>query len=575
MDARGADPSRRPVSGVPPEGEGGTALARISLSALLACILVPLVAAGLRSVLWALIGIAGLVLAAVGVWWVLAHTGVTRIVGTVLSVAAPVTVLALYAAAGLLGPALLSSGLLVLAVVAARRALAPAPSASEEAAGTPRHPWVLMNRRSGGGKVQRFRLVDEARAAGCRVHVLDPGQDVTALARQAVADGADLLGVAGGDGTQALVADVAAHHDVPFAVIPAGTRNHFALDLGLDRDDPVAALEALTGGVELRVDLGYAADRVFVNNASFGTYAAVVTDPAYRDAKARTVLQTLPGLLTGEEAPSLRMTADRRHMAGLRALLVSNNPYGRAVDVSHPGRRGRLDTGLLGVACVRVTSTAEAARLASRPHSGGLVRLTADEVLVETDTATMPVGIDGEYVDLPCPVVCRSAPGALRVRVPRHRPGRSRPPGRTADWPRVARLALRRPLPRQEEPGPGQTSETQAPPGRCGPPGGATRAPRERWTWGQRDGETPMTQATTDKAHKSFLSRPAVRRLIPFTLITAIALIFIFENRSSVEIRLLIPMVTMPLWGALLIAWALGILACVFTVRRRSNRRAH
>lgn len=83
-----------------------------------------------------------------------------------------------------------------------------------------------------------------------------------------------------------------------------------------------------------------------------------------------------------------------------------------------------------------------------------------------------------------------------------------------------------------------------------------------------------MTQASTDKAHRSFFSRPAVRRLIPFVLITAIALVFIFENRSSVEIRLLIPMVTMPLWGALLIAWALGILACVLTVRRRSNRHS-
>ncbi|WP_121745159.1 diacylglycerol kinase family protein [Streptomyces sp. E2N166] len=447
MDAQGADTSRRRGNGVPPAGEGGTALARVSLLALLACILVPLVAAGLRSVLWALIGIAGLTLAAVGVWWALAHTGVARIVGTVLSVAAPVTVLTLYAAADLLGPALLSSGLLVLAVVAARWALAPAPTASEEAAVTPLRPWVLMNRRSGGGKVDRFRLVDRARAAGCRVHVLDTGQDVTALARKAVADGADLLGVAGGDGTQAQVADVAAHHDVPFAVIPAGTRNHFALDLGLDRDDPVAALEALTGGVELRVDLGYAADRVFVNNASFGTYAAVVNDPAYRDAKARTVLQTLPGLLTGENAPALRMTANERHIGGLQALLVSNNPYGRAVDVSHPGRRARLDTGLLGVACVRVGSTAEAARLVSRPRSGGLVRLTADEVVVETSTVTMPVGIDGEYVVLPCPVVCRSAPGALRVRVPRHRPGGSRPRGPAADWPRLARLALGRPLP--------------------------------------------------------------------------------------------------------------------------------
>ncbi|QGV80105.1 hypothetical protein [Streptomyces ficellus] len=82
-----------------------------------------------------------------------------------------------------------------------------------------------------------------------------------------------------------------------------------------------------------------------------------------------------------------------------------------------------------------------------------------------------------------------------------------------------------------------------------------------------------MTRTSTDKAHKSsFFSRPAVRRLLPFVLITAIALVFIFENRASVEIRLLVPMVTMPLWGALLIAWALGMLACLFTVRRRSNR---
>ncbi|NHI06133.1 hypothetical protein STPH2_1496 [Streptomyces sp. KO7888] len=237
---------------------------------------------------------------------------------------------------------------------------------------------------------------------------------------------------------------------MPFAVIPAGTRNHFALDLGLDRGDPVAALEALTGGVELRVDLGYAADRVFVNNASFGTYASVVDDPAYRGAKTRTILRDLPGLLTGEAAPALRMTADGRRITGLQAVLVGNNSYGRAIDVAHPARRERLDTGLLGVVCVRVGSTAEAARLASRPRSGGLVRLSAGEVTVETDTATMPVGIDGEHVVLPCPVVCRSAPRALRVRVPRHRPGTPKPRG-TADWPRVTRLALGRPPLRLEE----------------------------------------------------------------------------------------------------------------------------
>ncbi|WP_328770894.1 hypothetical protein [Streptomyces sp. NBC_00286] len=83
-----------------------------------------------------------------------------------------------------------------------------------------------------------------------------------------------------------------------------------------------------------------------------------------------------------------------------------------------------------------------------------------------------------------------------------------------------------------------------------------------------------MARTSTDQQpHTPFLSRPGVRRLAPFVLITAIALVFIFENRASIKIRLLIPEVTMPLWGALLIAWGLGMLASAFTVRRRRDRR--
>ena len=115
-----------------------------------------------------------------------------------------------------------------------------------------------MNPRSGGGKVTKFGLKEKAEKLGAEVALLEGPQivDVAALARQAVADGADLLGVAGGDGTQALVAGIAAEHGLPFLVISAGTRNHFALDLGLDREDPAAGLAALTDGEELRVDLG-------------------------------------------------------------------------------------------------------------------------------------------------------------------------------------------------------------------------------------------------------------------------------------------------------------------------------
>ncbi|GAA3506740.1 hypothetical protein GCM10019016_138550 [Streptomyces prasinosporus] len=429
------------------DGRGGAARARLALLALAAGALVPLVAAGLRSVLWVLLGVAGLALAAVGLWWTLAHSGAVRVAGAVLCVTAPLAVLALYAAGGMLGPAALSLALWALAVGAARAAVesedaglphepAPAPP--------PRRPWALMNPRSGGGKVDRFRLADRAEAAGVRVVLLGAGhQDVAGLAEDAVREGADLLAVAGGDGTQALVAEVASRHDVPFMVIPAGTRNHFALDLGLDRDDPAKALDALTDGVELRVDLGLAADRVFVNNASFGTYAAVVGDPAYRGEKAQTTLRMLPGLLSGPSAPRLRMRADGARADGLQALLVSNNPYLRAVDAAHPGRRERLDSGRLGVLGVRVESAAEAAGLVRGPHAAGLLRLTAEEVVVEADAPTVPAGVDGEHVLLPAPVVCRIVPGALRVRVPRRRVG-TRWGAAAPDWLRVTGLALGR-----------------------------------------------------------------------------------------------------------------------------------
>ena len=168
---------------------------------------------------------------------------------------------------------------------------------------------------------------------------------MAALARQAVDGGADLLGVAGGDGTQALVAGIAAGRDVPMLVISAGTRNHFALDLGLDRDDPSTCLDALADGVELRIDLGLIGDRTFVNNASFGAYAQVVQSPAYRDDKTGTALAMLPDLLTGHQGPRLVVRAGGRVILdGPQAVLVSNNPY-EAGDIAGLGRASRLDQG--------------------------------------------------------------------------------------------------------------------------------------------------------------------------------------------------------------------------------------
>ncbi|WP_394428739.1 diacylglycerol/lipid kinase family protein [Streptomyces sp. SGAir0957] len=420
-------------------------LARASLAAASAAVVVLGVFAGLKTFALLAVGIAGLLVTVAAVWWVVSRRGVTRYLAVLLALAAPVWVLVTFTRARLTWVVLVSCALWLLAAGAGRAALArrTAPAPVEERPAPVFHRAVLiMNPRSGGGKVRRFTLPERAEALGARVVLLEgPGEtDVSALARACARDGADLLGVAGGDGTQALVAEVAADLDLPFLVIPAGTRNHFALDLGLDRDDPAKALDALRDGRELRVDLGFAAGRPFVNNVSFGAYAEVVQSPAYRDGKTRTTLGLLPDLLMGHKGARLTARAGRQTFADPQALLVSSNPYGER-DIAGLGRRTRLDTGVLGCVGVRVTSAAQATGLLRGSRATGLHRTTAATVRVDADQDTVPAGIDGEAVRLPVPVRCEIRPGALRVLVPRQRPGayRERP---ALDWRVIGRLGL-------------------------------------------------------------------------------------------------------------------------------------
>jgi diacylglycerol kinase family enzyme len=397
------------------------------------------------------IGAVAACLIAAGGYWYLAHRGVLRQLALGLVVLVPIAVLVVFALRHVIWVAVLSIALLALAVGAARLALVPAaagPGMPSREVPPPRRAFLIMNPRSGGGKVARFGLKDKAEALGAEVALLEgPGTvDVAALARQAVADGADLLGVAGGDGTQALVAGIAAEHDLPFLVISAGTRNHFALDLGLDRDNPAACLDALTGdGVEQRIDLGIIGDRTFVNNASFGAYAEVVESPAYRDDKRGTTLETLPDLLSGHRGAKLTARAGDATITGPQALLVSNGPYGMT-DIAGLGRRARLDAGTLGVVAVTVNNALQAATLLRGARGQGLTTLTAGEVVVDADVPEIPVGIDGETVMMPTPVRCAIQPKALRVRVPRDRPG-IRPPKPELDWAMLRQLASFRSTP--------------------------------------------------------------------------------------------------------------------------------
>ena len=405
-------------------------LARLAYVSAAAAVLL-LVIGGRSSLAVLTVGVLGLMLTLAGAWWFLSRRGVLRWLSAVLAVATPTVVIVLYLSRNLLWAVVLVVVLAATSVAAARAALIRArptpPSAGTPERETPHpsRPYLIMNPRSGGGKVGRFGLDEKAAALGAEVALLDGPElvDVAELARRAVANDADLLGVAGGDGTQALVAGVAAEHDLPFLVVSAGTRNHFAMDLGLNREHPDADLDALTDGVEVRLDLGVIGGRTFVNNASFGAYAEVVQSPAYRDDKAGTTLQMLPDLLSGHQGPELVVRIDGEvTIERPKALLVSNNPYEMG-DLAGLGRRGRLDTGVLGVVAVTVDSAAQAAGLIRGRQARGLRRLAAREVVVESDAPEISVGIDGEAVMMATPVHCTIRPGALRVRLPKDRPG--------------------------------------------------------------------------------------------------------------------------------------------------------
>ncbi|GHG29015.1 diacylglycerol/lipid kinase family protein [Streptomyces filamentosus] len=431
-------------------GRGARLLARLAVLAAIGSLAVLLIAMGQGGFAVIGAGLLGVVLCAVGVWWFLAHRGAVRLLGALLVVLAPAAVLVFYTYDGLWLTALVMvlcwAATLACARAALRRAR-PERTTPAVPAARPRHAFLIMNPKSGDGKVGRFHLVERAEELGARVYLLDPSvpADVAALAREAVGEGADLLGVAGGDGTQALVAGVAAEHRLPFLVISAGTRNHFAMDLGLDRDDPSRCLDALTDGEELRIDLGDVSGRPFVNTVSFGVYADVVQRPEYREDKTGTALGLMPDLLFGDRVQRVDARVDGTALTAQQAVLVSNNPYVSPDDLIGGARRPRLDDGELGVLGVRVEDATQAADLAVRgAQSTGLSVLSARRVEVTSEgTDEIPVAVDGEALRMPTPVVCTLKPGALRVVVPRDRPGVA-PPRPAVDWRRVLDLAFGR-----------------------------------------------------------------------------------------------------------------------------------
>jgi diacylglycerol kinase family enzyme len=284
----------------------------------------------------------------------------------------------------------------------------------------PAHPVLFFNPLSGGGKATRFHLANEARRRGIEAIELHRGEDLEQLVREAVDQGADALAMAGGDGSQAIVAMIAADLDLPYACIPAGTRNHFALDLGVDRNDVVGALDAFVDGGERRVDLAEVNGRVFVNNVSLGLYADAVQRPGYREAKLHTLLDTVPDVLGPDAKPPNLSWRGPGGSQSAVAILISNNQYrlGRALG---SGTRPRLDRGTLGITVLAPTM---ASVNGSAKRRLAMQQWTAPSFEISAE-GPVAAGIDGEATHLESPLRFRTHPKALRVRVAPDHPGAS------------------------------------------------------------------------------------------------------------------------------------------------------
>jgi diacylglycerol kinase family enzyme len=374
-----------------------------------------------------LVSLLALSAAVVGSWYVLSRRGARRVVAIVTVLAGVAVFVGVMLASSSGWVLTVTLVLAVVSVAATESALPAAPTTSR--AGTPApkpvRPVLLMNPRSGGGKAEKFDLPARCRERGIEPIVLQPGDDLLALAEDAVDRGADVIGMAGGDGSQALVASVASKHGVPHVVVPAGTRNHFALDLGLDRDDVVGALDAFSDATERVIDLAEVNGRVFVNNASMGLYAKVEQSAEYRDAKIATAADVLPDILGPDAVPlDLRFTLPSGDEADTAQLvLVSNNAY-RLDRLRGAGTRARLDEGVLGVASVRVGGATDVEKLVALEAVGQVRRFSGWD---EWTTATFEVrsdqpvdiGVDGEALSLDPPLIFAIRAGALRVRLPR------------------------------------------------------------------------------------------------------------------------------------------------------------
>ena len=399
------------------------------------CLVVWVIGFLARNGIYVVVGLVGVALGTASGWWIVTARSWKRVMGWGgLAAGAALIVIAMLraghenwtSALRLLGALFLLGAFVISARAALMAELRASRHGSPRHLPRPEHPVLLCNPWSGGGKVRRFGLESLAASLGVRTVMLADGLNLEELARDAIAQGADCLGMAGGDGSQALVASLCVEHELPFVCVSAGTRNHFALDLGLDRSDPRKSLDGFVDSVERRVDYATVNGRFFVNNVSLGVYATIVQQEGYRESKAETTQQLLPELLGQEVEPfDLQFTTlDGTEVSGAFLIMVSNNPYvlGPSLDVT---QRRRLDSGQLGVFAVSAASGAQAAQtltlaLAGKASVGGHAhQFTCKDFEVRSHSGRAYAGIDGEALELETPLRFQIHPEGLEMLVPK------------------------------------------------------------------------------------------------------------------------------------------------------------
>lgn len=262
------------------------------------------------------------------------------------------------------------------------------------------HSLLLVNPRSGGDSPSPEEVAEAARTLGVDVHILGNDEDPGEIAR---ASGAEILGVASGDGSLAAVAEAALETDAAFVCVPFGTRNHFARDVGLDRGDPLAALPAFTDGVERRIDVGRVGERLFLNNVSLGVYARLVHRREHRRRRREALARVRALAAVTRHHHALHASVNDEPVRA-RVIFVGNNCY--ELSLFTVGERERLDAGELFL------------WTAAGPLPFTWEQRTARAFRIDTGGGRVRAAIDGEPVVLGPRIELESLPGALRLLLP-------------------------------------------------------------------------------------------------------------------------------------------------------------